>query len=275
MNVKLTKQLIVLCTLLAVFSCKTKVTSSKISGSKTIITRRKPHKTVEAIIDTLGVQEIMGYSDTNLPIYFYYQKDVDDLQTWCRVLFGSAQGVDISYSQCFNLNITANIENEKYPISNLADFQYRTTYAFKEKDSVSIYLKINKNHKLFKKNPEAHPDKLLKANDTIMYPIKLSLINGYVKNKEVFYKNGRVKDLELLVNNVSKGIIRLLDTPLIQKFTINALYTINDSITLKPLTFYKGSKYDDICISEIQHNLGVTAHSSLNKKARKIHLIGN
>lgn len=237
---------------------------------------KKEVNIVKAVIDTVSINEIKNFIENkSLPIYSYYQRDIDDLDTWSRKFFGNAQGVDITYAECFNFKVTSNFNNKKYPVSNLSDFHYETAYAFKAVDTVAIYLKIDKKHYYFKNNSKVHPDKLLKATDTIMYPIKLSLINGYVKNKTLFYKNGRVKKMEVFVNKKSKGIVVLLDTPLVQEFSINALFKRDDIITLKPLTYYKGTAFDDVCISEIQHSLGYTAHPSINRKAAKYHITGN
>jgi hypothetical protein len=231
---------------------------------------------VKSVIDTVSINEIKHFIENkSLPIYSYYQKDIDDLDTWSRKIFGNSQGVDITYAECFIFKVTSNFENKKYPVSNLSDFHYKTAYVFKATDTVVIQLKIDKDHWYFKNNPKVHPDEILKVTDTVMYPIKLSLINGYVKNKTLFYKNGRVKQMEVLVNKKSKGIVVLLDTPLVQEFSINTLFKRDDIITLKPLTYYKGTAFDDICISEIQHSLGYTAHPSINKKATKYHITGN
>jgi len=97
-------------------------------------------------------------------------------------------------------------------------------------------------------------------------PFKLSLVNGYTKSKETFEQNGRVKTMKVFLNKKYSGTILLLDTPLVQEFELAVLFTRNDIITLKPLTFYRGTRYDNICISEIQSNLGTIAYPSINKK---------
>ena len=60
--------------------------------------------------------------------------------------------------------------------------------------------------------------------------------------------------------------IELLDTPLPQEFMVDAIFRTNDKITLVPVSYYFGIAYDNVCISEIQTNLGKTALPILNEK---------
>jgi len=156
--------------------------------------------------------------------------------------------------------------NKSYPSSNLSDTQYRTTYAFKENQNIEISLKLDLNSSRHLTMTDLSVDKVLKPNDTLLKPFKLSLVNGYVKSEKTFKQNGRVKTMDIFLNNNYKGTVQLLDTPIAQEFEIDIVFFKNDVIKLIPKSYYTGTKYDDICISEIQTNLGAITHSSLNEK---------
>ena len=65
---------------------------------------------------------------------------------------------------------------------------------------------------------------------------------------------------------IDQGTVTLLDTPLIQQFEMDFSFFKDDEVTLVPISFYNGSKYDDICISEIQSSLSKITHPSINQK---------
>lgn len=233
-------------------------------------TKQHNRKVIKAYIDTISISQVKDFLDKELPsIYEYYKRqEIEDYDGWSEKMFGRCcSEADLSYSELLNFKINSNTNSIKYPFDNLFDKQYTKAYVFKKGQNVEINLYLDKNNHFHRAmTNEKKMDDIIKKNDTIMYPIKLSLINGYVKSKELFYKNGRIKKLEVLVNNESKGIVQLIDTPLIQEFSVNTLFKRDDVITLKPLAYYKGTKYDDICISELQSNLGYTTHLSFKKK---------
>ncbi len=239
-------------------------------SKKNIQTKTQNQKVIKASIDSVSINQVKDYSDKELPnIYEYYKREeIEDYNGWSEKMFGDCcTEIDLLYSQLLTFTFMSNKDHKKYPLTNIYDTKYRTAYAFTEQPGVSIDLKINIKSQIHSYFINGYSvDKVLKETDTVMYPIKLSLINGYVKSKDLFYKNGRVKNMEVLVNGQSVGIVQLIDTPLIQEFSINALFKRDDTITLKPLTFYKGTIYDDICISEIQSNLGYITHPSINRK---------
>ncbi|MBW1297006.1 NADase-type glycan-binding domain-containing protein [Aquimarina litoralis] len=239
-----------------------------ISNTKSVAQKEK-NSIIKATIDSTSLRQMGYFSNEFSSIFEYYQSELkDELSVWSEKMFGSAQGVDITYAQLLNFNFSSNYKNKNYPIKNLKDFSYLSAYVFKENQEVLIDITINKGPNILGdyNTVKLHPDNVLKSTDTIMFPLQLSLVNGYTKSKSLFYKNGRVKELKVLVNDKTVGYVELLDTPLIQQFSIQTLYTKDDKITLKPLTFYKGTKYDDICISEIQRCLGEIAHPSINEK---------
>lgn len=217
-------------------------------------------------IDSVSINEIKRFIDDDLPTVFdyYKQEKIEEYSTWSPKMFGRCcSNTDLKFTENLFFKISSNINDKKYPITNISDTEYLTAFVFKPNDKVKINLYLDKNNSFLK--GKYSNKNLLKPDEVIMSPIKLSIVNGYVKNEELFYKNGRVKEMEVYVNNEYKQTVTLIDTPLIQEFLIDTVFKSNDSISLVPKTYYKGTKYNDICISEIQTNLGRTALSSLMK----------
>jgi len=82
----------------------------------------------------------------------------------------------------------------------------------------------------------------------------ISIVNGYAKSIELYKKNARIKDIELIFKRDEKEVCRkiyqLKDIYDIQNINIKLKKKVN-RIDLKILDIYKGSKWNDICISEI------------------------
>jgi hypothetical protein len=237
---------------------------------KTSIDSIKPKELksmVLATIDSFSLDEIKHFSEFKSNIFNYYQiEKEDEVEIWSEKMFGKCcTEADLLYSNLLSFNISANIENIKYPIKNLSDASYLRTYVFKETDSLEIYLKLDKNedHLYHTKH---NLDEVLKPTDTILSPFGLSIVNGCVKSEKKFLENGRVKAINVFIDNIFIDTVKLLDTPLIQEFKVNAIFTKNSSVKLIPVSYYRGSKYADICISEIQSSLTHITHPSLNKK---------
>lgn len=230
----------------------------------------KEKKTVTlATIDSVSLGEIKQYTDANLlSIFEHYQKEsIDEVEIWSDKMFGRCcTEADLLYSELLGFDITAKPSEEKYPFSNLSDKTYGTAFVFKENEEAEIFIKLGRNDDWHESQTYLSVDDVLKENDTLLKPFKLSLVNGYVKSEKTFKENGRVKELNVFLNNTLKGTIALLDTPLIQEFHLDFMFTKNDVVKLVPITFYKGTIYDDICISEIQSSLAQITHPSINKK---------
>jgi len=222
-----------------------------------------------ATVDSVILTEIKRYIDTELPSIFEYYKHekIDEVAIWSDKMFGRCcTEADLEYSELLEFDITANLNEQKYPFSNLSDKSYGTSFVFKEQQNAEIYLKLKRNEDKHRYHTELVTDYVLKDNDTLLKPFKLSLVNGYVKSEKTFKENGRVKELNVFLNNTYKGDVQLLDTPLVQEFQLDFLFTKNDVVKLVPKTFYKGTRYDDVCISEIQSSLAQITHPSINKK---------
>lgn len=97
---------------------------------------------------------------------------------------------------------------------------------------------------------------------------KVHILNGYIKNKSVWTKNNRVKDLEFSVNGKPTAILKLADTRGEQSFDFKKLGLpplgrTRDgkplTLTFKILSVYPGTEYDDTAITEIYFD-GIDVH---------------
>jgi len=236
--------------------------------SQIIKSYKKNQNLIFAKIDSISLSQIKYTKKTNQSIFDYYKTEtVDEVEIWSNKMFGRCcSNTDISYSEILSFSITTNVNNTSYPARNLSDTQYRTAYTFKENQNIEIFLKLNRNSEHHISMTNLSVDEVLQPNDTLLKPFKLSLVNGYVKSEKTFNENGRVKTMNVFLNNNYKATIQLINTPLVQEFEVDVLFTRDDVIKLVPKSYYAGTKYNDICISEIQSNLGQITHPSLNKK---------
>lgn len=82
----------------------------------------------------------------------------------------------------------------------------------------------------------------------------IDIFNGYSKNEKIWNENSRVKIFSLYVNDKLFGYLNLEDTYKKQRFHIGSLGgDENDKLylTLRIIDIYKGDKYMDTAISEI------------------------
>jgi len=80
--------------------------------------------------------------------------------------------------------------------------------------------------------------------------IAVQLMNGYHKNEDLFLKNSRVKDIEIMFSNGRVERAELKDAPGIQTFDVqgHASAWVRFSI----LSVYPGTKYKDTAITELR-----------------------
>lgn len=81
---------------------------------------------------------------------------------------------------------------------------------------------------------------------------KISLINGFTKTSDLYYKNNRIKELKIEFSNGESINAKLLDNIMdFQDINLEKAI-ITNSIKFIIVDVYKGSKWDDTCISEIE-----------------------
>ncbi len=92
---------------------------------------------------------------------------------------------------------------------------------------------------------------------------KILIYNGYIKNNELFRANARVKKFKLYINHQYYATLELADTTAQQSFTIKPVQSANKKkdliLTFEIAEIYKGDKYADVAISEINFS-GLDVH---------------
>ena len=81
----------------------------------------------------------------------------------------------------------------------------------------------------------------------------ISIFNGYLRNKHLWSQNSRVKTMRMYVNNKEFAILHLKDVPASHSFIFEPLQSKDNDlvITLEIVEIYKGTKWNDVAISEI------------------------
>jgi hypothetical protein len=136
---------------------------------------------------------------------------------------------------------------DTYDWHHATDGSKMTAWCFKEQDLNKNSLLIKKINYTFKKE---HGMIQTKKFDFPIYVTKISIINGFAKNSNTFYTNSRVKTIELTINKKTQ-VISLIDSAEKQTFDLIEKVDIGKGISFKIIDYYNGSKYNDICISEI------------------------
>lgn len=89
----------------------------------------------------------------------------------------------------------------------------------------------------------------------------VEIFNGYMKSDKVWQENSRVKQLKLYINDEPYALLNLKDIKSKQIFAVDTLQGKENDLFLKfEITEgYKGDKYDDTAISEIEFD-GIGVH---------------
>lgn len=78
----------------------------------------------------------------------------------------------------------------------------------------------------------------------------LNIVNGYGKRSDLYSKNNRVKKITLIFDDGSEEILELKDN-----FNINQVITFTErktkTVTVRIDEVYKGTKYEDTCLTEM------------------------
>lgn len=161
------------------------------------------------------------------------------------------QGMDCSWycgGQMYKVTSNSYLKeqgNINYKPSNVHDFDLFTAWVPDTLNGV-IGKKINFHFKPL--SP--------RVNEIIIY-------NGYIKNRELFESNARVKKFKLYINKVLYAVLELDDTTASQSFKIDAVQSKEKNkdlvLTLEIIEIYKGTKYADVAVSEINFN-GIDVH---------------
>ncbi|WP_069999272.1 NADase-type glycan-binding domain-containing protein [Cellulosilyticum sp. I15G10I2] len=81
----------------------------------------------------------------------------------------------------------------------------------------------------------------------------IQLTNGFTKNEDLYYKNNRIARLEIIATNGESKEIYLLDGILgLQEFDVGFKNITGIKIIIKEV--FKGTRHNDLCMSEIRFN---------------------
>lgn len=169
------------------------------------------------------------YNNTTSGFSYFLNINYDDNSTF-----------EILKDQLLNFDTPVNIPNKyvsvncsselssKYVKNNLLDYDLNSAWAEgSEGSGIEEWLEINVTEQM-------------KINEIILFP-------GYGKSEDLFYANNRVKKVSVEWNGKSK-IVELEDYFCAQSININ---DTTNKIKITFLDVYKGSKYNDLCVSEI------------------------
>ena len=90
----------------------------------------------------------------------------------------------------------------------------------------------------------------------------MQITNGYTGSETLYEKNNRVKKLKITADNGQSKEIELTDG-ILQTQSVVLNFKDIQSVKIEILEVYEGSKYEDLCISELQFN-GISLHLTEN-----------
>ncbi len=132
-----------------------------------------------------------------------------------------------------------------YLPDNIHDFDLFTAWV-PDNTNGSIGMKINFHFKPF----------AARVNELVIW-------NGYIKNTDLWKANSRVAKFKLIINGQPNAILELQDITNAQSFKIDPVQSTDSTkdliLTLEIIEVYKGTKYDDVVISEINFD-GLDVH---------------
>ncbi len=136
--------------------------------------------------------------------------------------------LDLKYPFTIKASSTRKSKDDKYMSNNLLDNNFFTTWVAGGKNAG-----LN--------------ESLVFESDKKYFVYYLFVVNGYVKNRDLFYANNRVKTIKVEFNK-EKRIIHLKDTKHYERYPIG---TKTKKIKITILDIYKGDKYpEDTCLTE-------------------------
>ncbi|UTW67963.1 hypothetical protein KFE94_07560 [bacterium SCSIO 12643] len=127
------------------------------------------------------------------------------------------------------------INKNTYLAQNAHDFDVNSCWAYRQKGNEKLTYIFN-------------------FNDENIAINALSIFNGYYKSQDLWEKNGRIKKMTLYINGVEHGDIYLLDQREHQIVSLENIPFRSDTpliLEFEIIETYKGSKYDDICLTEL------------------------
>ena len=225
--IKFLRNLLILILLVSSFSCKKKKSIHKKKENSKVELKTELINNVK--IDSVSVFEIKRFAEKEYAsIFGYYNEEkTGEESTWSEKLFGRCySNSDLSFTENLFFKTMILFDDDNPSIPNISDTQYLTPYTFKPKPKSNLQIRLSLDLKKSFLEGKYSNENLLKKDEIIMNPIKLSLINGNVNSKTFFYKNGRIKEMEFYINkessiNLEKVVIYDISGRLISEHDIS------------------------------------------------------
>lgn len=181
--------------------------------------------------------------------WVYVNKDFDNEKYRCCMSIENESPFAV-WSSSYKNDYDPNNVLDKDPITAWAEDEERY-------DSLKKYSGEGKDEWLliFKQSKVTVEAPLQNCRAGYLEPISLSgikIVNGYAKNEEVYYLNNRVKKVEVILSDGTSLVYELNDDTMDFQTLDFGRVIKTRSVVVKIHDVYKGSKYNDTCISEIQ-----------------------
>lgn len=100
---------------------------------------------------------------------------------------------------------------------------------------------------------------------------RVMIVNGLAASNDLYYANNRVKKIQLEFSEGQKRVLELKDG--VMDYQIFVVHTKAKWVRMKIVDVYKGKKYDDTCISEVEFET-VTHPCDMDDDQRKAYMEG-
>lgn len=200
------------------------------------------------------IQEIKLKANNCISFSTYVQKDFQDLKKhdWWSTLHPL-----INLKKFTLTTIASSTLGDAYQSANLCDGKAETAWVEGVKGSgIGEWVKININAEVES------------VTSTPFSILEIGVIPGYAKTKKTWLENNRVKGLTIVIHSPQpsappenewviyhldlkdENILQVFDLPY-KKMSVSVGHVKRKEIWIKITDIYKGSKYDDTCISEL------------------------
>jgi hypothetical protein len=128
-------------------------------------------------------------------------------------------------------------KNVNYKVANLMDYDLRTVWSEGAAgNGLNEFVAMQ------------FPGKNKYGNTTVLTSV--TILNGYVKNNELWKKNGRVKTFRLSINDKPFAFLDVEDSRAYQTFDLGSISNVNGfTLKFEITEVYPGSVYEDVVLS--------------------------
>ena len=221
---------------------------------------------LKAVIDIEALEQVGQFQNEGEGLFDLYDQSLDEVEAWTDKMWGRCcTEADMRFTEFLGYTYKIDIDNSTYPFSNAEDALFSTAFVLDELGQNAITLEFDCNTNMYGRLGEKKACELIADSIPIQEVFELSLVNGYAKSQKTFDENSRIKEVEIWRNGEHMCNCSLLDTPKIQIIKGNFSFYKNDVVKLVPISVWKGTKYEDVCLSALQMSLGYSANPELEK----------